>query len=392
MANFTGTLNTNEWYNGLFNAYRLVETFSDSLTGLDNSLAERYKTDGGMYRDQSVYTDMDILYSREWDPADNNVLEPEMKANPVQQTIVLDKKRQIGLYVEQYLSKRAWMEEGIFDAFLSVVQSLVSKTRKVYEQRMVDVAIGTMETSVGKQKQTVDVTTAVGDATGEAKNRLKAQAIAKALADLKVALKDSTRDYNDYGFMQSYDMDDFDIIINSDYYNEILKIDLPTIFHREGLDLDGTVRPARYFGTDAAAGTADGTTHRAKDQYVIRVGSTGEYSATGTAVKFVFAGDILPKGTPIVAAATALTKAKTSFTVNGQSLNLTYYSTVHAYTADATIIAKITHKNGIKYMSSFETETEFWNPKNLTNNRYLTWMYSNPEHLSHYPLITLREA
>ena len=138
MANFTGTLNTNEWYNGLFNAYRLVETFSDSLTGLDNSLSERYKTDGGMYRDQSVYTDMDILYSREWDPTDNNVLEPEMKAKPVQQTIVLDKKRQIGLYVEQYLSKRAWMEEGIFDAFLSVVQSLVSKTRKVYEQRMVD--------------------------------------------------------------------------------------------------------------------------------------------------------------------------------------------------------------------------------------------------------------
>ena len=392
MANFTGTLNTNEWYNGLFNAYRLVETFSDSLTGLDNSLAERYKTDGGMYRDQSVYTDMDILYSREWDPTDNNVLEPEMKANPVQQTIVLDKKRQIGLYVEQYLSKRAWMEEGIFDAFLSVVQSLVSKTRKVYEQRMVDVAIGTMETSVGKQKQTVDITTAVGSATGEEKNRLRAQAIAKALADLKVQLKDSTRDYNDYGFMQSFNMDDFDIIINADYYNEILKIDLPTIFHKEGLDLEGTVRPARYFGTDAAAGTADGTTHRAKDQYVIRVDNKGEYSATGTVAKFVFAGDILPKGTPLVAAATALTKAKTSFVVNGQSLNLTYYSTVHAYTADAKIICKITHKNGIKYMSSFETETEFWNPKNLTNNRYLTWMYSEPEHLSHYPLITLREA
>lgn len=392
MANFNGQLNVNEWYNSLFNAYRLITTFADNIDALDNSLAERYKTDGGMYQDQSVFTDMDVLYSREWDPTDGNVLEPEMKAYPVQQTIKLDKKRQIGLYVEQYLSKRAWMDPDVFDSFLSVVQSLVSRTRKVYEQRMVDVAIGTMETSIGAQQQAVDITTAVGDATGEEKNRLKAQAIAQAIANLKVALADSTRDFNDNQFICAFPMESMDIIINADYYNEILKIDLPTIFHKEGLSLEGTVRPARYFGKDSAAGTANGTTHRAKDQYAIRVGTNGEYSATGTSIKFVFAGDLLPKGTPVVAAGTALTKAKAAFVVNGQSLNITYYSTVHAYEADSTIICKIVHRDGIKYMSSFETETEFWNPKNLTTNRYLTWMYSNPEHLNHYPLITLRAA
>ena len=392
MANFNGQLTVNEWYNSLFNAYRLITTFADNINALDNSLSERYKTDGGMYQDQSVFTDMDVLYSREWDPTDGNVLEPEMKAYPVQQTIKMDKKRQIGLYVEQYLSKRAWMYPDVFDSFLSVVQSLVSRTRKVYEQRMVDVAIGTMETSIGAQQQTVNITAAVGDATGEEKNRLKAQAIAQAIANLKVALADSTREFNDNQFICSFPMESMDIIINADYYNEILKIDLPTIFHKEGLSLEGTVRPARYFGKDSAAGTADGTTNRAKDQYAIRVGSNGEYSATGTVIKFVFAGDLLPKGTPIVAAGTALTKAKAAFTVNGQSLNITYYSTVHAYAADSTIICKIVHRDGIKYMSSFETETEFWNPKNLTTNRYLTWMYSNPEHLNHYPLITLREA
>ena len=35
MAQFTGTLNVNEFYNSLFNAYRLITTFADGLDGLD---------------------------------------------------------------------------------------------------------------------------------------------------------------------------------------------------------------------------------------------------------------------------------------------------------------------------------------------------------------------
>lgn len=386
MPAFTGTLNTNEMYAGLFNAYRLIKTIADNLDAVDTSLAARYRSDGGMYHDKSVFTDMDIVSSREWDPTDTNVLEPEAKVAPVQQEIVVNQKRQIGLYSENYLTKRAWMDVSAFEAFNSVVQQQVGNTKKVYEQRLVDVFVGTTTATKGKQSQTVDITAAVGEATGEEKNRLTAQAIAQKIADLEVELKDSTRDYNDYGFMKAFNSGDFDIVWNASYANMITKLDLPTIFHKDGLFKDGTLLPARYFGTQSAAGMADGTTHRAMDEYKITVGSDGKYSKTGTKVVNVFPGDLLPESTPIVAAGTALTTRKITNT------STQVYDTVYAYTADAKVICKIIHKDAVKYLSSFETSTEFWNPKNLSTNRYLTWMFASPDRLYAYPYITLKEA
>lgn len=388
MANFTGTLNTNEFYNSLFNAYRLITTFADGLDALDDSLANKFRSDGGMYQDKSVFTDMDVLMSREWDPADTNVLAPELTVAPVQQEIVVDQKRQIGLYSEQYLTKRAWMDPTVFDAFNSVVQAQVGNTKRLYEQRLVDVFIGTESTSTGEQAQNIDITTAVGSATGEEANRLAAQCIATAMADIMVKVKDSSPDFNDYEFIKAYNESDLEIIWNASWYNKILYTDLPTIFHKDELLKKGHVLPARYFGSATAAGTANGTTDRAMDEYKIRVDGTGAYSATGTVLKNVFPGDILPQGTPIVAHTTALTTASWTTTYNGRGYTFQVYSTVHAYTEDGDIICKIVHKNGVRYLSSFETSTEFWNPKNLTTNRYLTWMFAKPQHLANYPFIT----
>ena len=396
MANFTGSLNSNEFYNNLFNAYKLIQTFADGLSGLDRGLASRFKVDGGMYRDKSVWTDMDILSSREWDPSDTNVLAQEQKVSPVQQEIVLDEKRQIGLTTDRYLTARAWGSEDAFNQFNSVVQAQVGSTEKVFEQRLVNVAVGTMESSKGKQQVSVEIAALGASPTFaeiEAHNRVAASLIANKLADLFVDIKDSTRDYNDYGFMKAYSKDSLLVIWNSDYLNKIEKRDLPTMFHKDGLiSFEGEVMPGRYFGTKKGAGTADGVNDRAMCEYKIRVGSDGKYSATGTTIKNVFAGDVLPEGTPVVAEATALTKGKADFTINNQKLNLEYYSTVHAYTPDNKIICKIVHKNSIKYLSGFQTSTEFYNTKNLSTNRYLTWMYSNPDYLRNYPLITVRET
>lgn len=389
---FTGTLNTNEFYNGLFNAYRLITTFADGLDALDDSLANKFRSDGGMYQDKSVFTDMDVLMSREWDPADTNVLAPELTVAPVQQEIVVDQKRQIGLYSENYLSKRAWMDPTVFDAFNSVVQAQVGNTKKLYEQRLVDVFVGTNVTTIGDQDHDIDVTTAVGSATGEEANRIEAQTIAQGIADLLVNIKDSTTSYNDYGFVKSYDESDLEIVWNSIFYNKILYTDLPTIYHKEDLLKAGRALPARYFGSATAAGTANGTSDRAYGEYKIRTDASGNYSASGTYLKNVFPGDLLPSGTPIVAHTTALTTAAWNTTYNGRAYTFTVYSTVHAYTEDATIICKIMHKKGVRYLSSFETSTEFWNPKNLSTNRYLTWMFAKPEHLANYPFVTVNEV
>ena len=393
---FTGTLNTNEFYNALYNAYRLITTFADGLDALDDSLANKFRSDGGLYHDKSVYTDTDVLMSRVWDPSDTNVLAPELTAAPVQQEIVVNKRRQIGLYTDAYLAKRAWQSVDAFDAFSSVVQAQVGNTKKLYDQRLVDVYIGTTETTIGEQMVDVDVTTAVGSATGEEANRLEAQTIAKAIADLKVNIKDSTRDYNDYEFMKSYDWSDLEIVWNAEYYNKILYTDLPTIFHKEELLAAGRVLPARYFGVKVSSSTtANGTSHRALEEYKIRVDGTGAYSATGTVLKNVFPGDLLPSGTPIVAPSTPETTAAWTTTLNGRGYTFTVYSTVHAYDTDTTspnkpIACKVMHKNGVKYLSSFETSTEFWNAKNLSSNRYLTWMYAEPEYLMNYPFVTVK--
>lgn len=386
---FNGRLNTNEFYNSLYNAARLYMIYADNLKGMDKkNLAEKYRADGGMYNDQSVFTDMDVLYSRIWDPNDTNVLAPEAVVKPVQEKITVDQFRQIGIYTDEYLSKRAWMDPNTYDEFRSVVQKQSGETKRVYEQRLVDVFVG-VEPSAASQTITLTLPT---DTDAEKQNRLQAQAIAKKIGDLFVELKDTTNNFNVNNFIKSFDKGDIDIIWNSDYYNQIRYVDLPTIFHKEDLLENGIVLPARYFGTRKTItgdAHADGTDkYRAEMEAFIPVDATGKYSATGTNVVHVFPGDVLPNLTPISSEGTTdyLTK---EFTVNGVKRTIQYYTDVRAYQVDPKIICKLVHKDAVKYMSSFETATEFWNPKNLTTNRYLTWAYAKPKLLNGYPFITL---
>lgn len=389
---FNGRLNTNEFYNSIYNAARLYMIYADNLKGMDKkNLADKYRADGGMYNDQSVFTDMDVIYSRIWDPNDTNVLAPEAVVKPVQEKITVNQFRQIGIYTDEYLSKRAWMDPNTYDEFRSVVQKQSAETKRVYEQRLVDVFVG-VEPSAASQTITLTLPT---DTDKEKQNRLQAQAIAKKIGDLFVDLKDTTTDFNVNGFIKSFDKGDIDVIWNADYYNQIRYVDLPTIFHKEDLLENGIVLPARYFGTRSTItgdAHADGTgKYRSEIEAFIPVDNTGKYSANGTNVVHVFPGDVLPNLTPISSEGTAdyLTK---EFTVNGVKRTIQYYTDVRAYQVDPKIICKLVHKDAVKYMSSFETATEFWNPKNLTTNRYLTWAYAKPQLLNGYPFITLVAA
>lgn len=386
MAAFTGTMNSNEFYNAMFNAYRLYHMYTDNLSGLDDTLANRYRADGGMYHDQSVFTDMDVLYSRVWNSNDTNVLAPEAVVAPKQQVITTDKFRQIGLYTDEYLSKRAWMDASNYDQFRTVVEKQVSGTKKVFEQKLVDTYVGIVRNG-GAQDKALTLPT---DDNTEAQNRLQAQFIAKEIASLFVKMNDSTDQYNKNGFLKSFTPGEFDIVWNEEYYNKILYTDLPTIFHKEDLLKDGKVLDSHYFGTTTLGSTttANGTTVRARREYFIPVDNTGAYAAAGPAVKHVFPGDLLPNKTPINATGSD-TFTDITATINGVSRTVSACTSAFAYIADTKVICKIIHKNAIKYLSSFETGTQFWNPKNLTTNRYLTWAYAEPETLDGYPLITV---
>lgn len=390
MSAFNGQLNSNEFYNSIFNQIRLAMVYANNLEGLDDGLAARYRADGGMYHDKSVYTDMDILYSRVWNPEDTNVLAPEAVVAPKQQEITVNKFRQIGLYTEEYLSKRAWQDAAKFDEFRSVVGKQVSETKKVFEQKMVDTYVGVIQNG-GAQDRTLELPVVADDA--EAQNRLQAQTIAKEIGDVLVKMKDTSNLYNKNGFLKSFNSDDFDVVWNAEYYNKVLYTDLPTIFHKENLLKEGKVLDSHYFGTATlgSTSTANGTTVRARREYFIPVDASGAYAAAGPNVTHVFPGDLLPNKTPINATGVD-TFTNITATINGRSRTVSACTSAFAYIANTKVICKIIHKDAIKYLSSFETGSEFWNPKNLTTNRYLTWAYAEPETLDGYPLITIVSA
>ena len=242
------------------------------------------------------------------------------------------------------MTKRAWIDQGAFTSFNSIMLGWIRDTKKIYDATTFNAFLGTDETTVGEQQMTI----------AAVPGQNPALTIAEALATLLVALKDVSRDYNDYQHIRSYDEGDLIVVWNAEFLAQLKKVDLPVIFHKEGLleEFEQETLPARYFGTINSAATAgDGSTVRSLVEQVI---GTNHY----------FAGDLIdvsdtaPAGT--------------------------------SYTVDADIAFKVMHKRSVPFMSSFEAGTSFFNPRSLTENHYLTWSHNTLEHLKNYPFITAR--
>jgi len=321
--------------------------------------------------DTKLYYASDVLKSYPWGPSRsnynpssttaslqyeaNNMLAITRPAAPECQAIHLTEFRQIALTVDNYLSKRAWSTEGAFSSFTSVMLGWITETKRIYEGSLYNTFIGTNYASNTSTKQVInfDIPASTTGLTGLEKDRKEALTIAQKMADLVVDMGNYTRDYNDYGFLRSYDESDIKVIWNSDYVNKIRKVDLPTIYNRDGLTdkMGEDVLPATYFGTvNTTSTTADGSTVRSMVE--------ADYGTT-----HVFPGQLIPSGQ--VAAANK------------------------SYTVDKDVIAKVV----VKYppmMSSFEVGTSFFNPAALVESHWLTWGYNDLEHLKNYPFITIK--
>lgn len=391
MAVYDGQLRSNEIFSAIYNMIISQQVFADNIKGTYSSLADRFRVDGTLYGDTKLYYATDCLKSTAWgqDAAASTLLALNRPAAPKCQAVTISNFRQIALTVDNYLSKRAFSTEGAFSEFNSVMLGWIRDTKRIYDSTLVNAFIGTEKTSTGEQDLTISLPT---DTDVEAQNRLQGQAIAEFLANLLVKLQDVSRDYNDYGFLRSYDPSDFIVVWNSDVKNKILKIDLPTIFNKEGLmpTLDEVVLPPRYFGIpitatnlstysastpttgkpiDSDDGTyTPGTSHangtlRALTEQDIKVGSVTTH---------VFAGDEIP-------VSTVITKA-------------TLLAGLQVYIVDSDVMFKVIHKNSVPFMSAFEVGTSFFNPKSLTENHYLTFGHSDLAHLENYPFITVEKA
>ncbi|MBO7692605.1 MAG: hypothetical protein J6T10_08240 [Methanobrevibacter sp.] len=392
------TLNSNEIFATLANMIISQEVFADNL-GKHQTLVDKARVDGGLYGDKKLYYATDVLKSAPWgnDAEASNLLALHRPNDPSVQDINLDVFRQISLTVDNYLTKRAWSTEGAFSSFNGVMLGWLRETKRVYDGTLYNVFMGTSQTSQGAQMQSVDVTTAVGNATGEEANRLEAEAIAQALADLMVEMGDYSRAFNDYGYLRSYAEDAIKVVWNAKFVNKIKKIDLPTIFHKEGLvdKFEEEVLPARYFGTvitasnvasySASTPAAGKPIDSDDDTYVpgsnhangcIRAavekdinGGSGTASA-GTAAQHVFPGDEIPAGSTI--------KAGGDFELG------------EVYIEQPDVIAKVVVKLP-PYMSAFEVGTSFFNAKSLTENHYLTFGHNTLQYLKNYPFITIKK-
>ena len=372
MPAFTGTLNQNEIFGSIHNMIISQQVFADNIYDTKATLSDMSRVDGSLYGDTKLYYSTDVLKSIPWtnDAEAQNLLELHRPEDPECQAITIDQFRMIALTVDKYLTKRAFATEGAFSAFNSQMLSWMRDTKRVYDSTLFNSFVGTHSTSVGAQTLQIALAAEPTNATEvniEAYNRIVAQSIAQAMADLLVDLEDVSRDFNDYGNLRSYNSNDLVFVWNSEWVNKIKKLDLPMIFNKDGL-LDKFAQhtlPARYFGNvNASSGTtsATNTTIRSlieKDYNTVKPNQSG-YDAK----KHIFPGDLLPANTA--------------------------YSANETYTEDGTIIFKVYHKDSIPFMTAFETGTEFFNPRALTETHYIIWGYNDLEHLKNYPFITAK--
>ena len=347
------TLTANEIYESLANMIISQEVFADNL-GEHQTLVDKARVDGGLFGDTKLYYSTDVLESHAWgnDAEAANLLSLDRPEDPEVQAIKLDVFRQIRLTLDNYMSKRAFADEGAFSSFNGVMLGWIKETKKVYDGTLYNVFIGTTESSEGKQEQEVVIPSG---ATPETEAKL----IAEKIANLLVEMKDYSRDFNDYGHLRSYSEDAIKVIWNSEVLNKIKKVDLPAIFHKEGLvdKMDEEVLPAKYFGTVNSAQVAAGSNSGQYRSVIEKV-----YGSGASAVH-VFPGDKIPSGVIIA---------------KGEG-----------YEADPTIACKVLVKLP-PIMSAFEVGTTFWNPRALCENHYLTFGHNTLAYLKNYPFITVR--
>lgn len=351
------TLTANEIYDTLANMIISQQVFADNV-GKHQTLVDKARVDGTLFGDTKLYYATDALYSSAWgnDTEAANLLALDRPEDPEVQAIKIDVFRQIRLTLDNYLSKRAWSTEGAFSSFNSVMLGWMKETKRIYDGTNYNVFIGTTETNEGKQVYEIDVDGARGNASTETEaNQLEAMAIAEGLANLIVEMGDYSRDFNDYGNLRSYADEAIKVVWNADYVNKIRKIDLPTIFHKEGLvdKFEEDVLPARYFGDPNSSATqGDGSTVRAITEMVI---GTHHYFA-GDLIKV---GDTAPKGM--------------------------------SYTQSSDVICKVLVKLP-PYMSAFEVGTTFFNPRSLTETHYLTFGHNTIQYLKNYPFVSVKKT
>lgn len=392
----TYTLNVNEIYGTLFNMIISEQVFADNIRGKNNKLVNEARAEVGLYGDSKNYWSTDVLKSHAWgnDSEASNLLALDRGPSPKGQRIVINIFRQIRLTTDQYLSKRAWMGEGAFGQFISVMKGWISETKKVYDETTYNAFIGTNISTATRNTLSIDLGDTSGhplyNLNGNEKAEMKAKLIAEEMANLFDDLGDVSRDFNAYSFLRSYSQDQIKVVWNKKYINQIRKVDLPTIFHKDGMmeKFDEYSLPSRYFGTQITS-TNVGT-------YSAATATTGKPLAGTTAPYTYTPGSNNANGTVRTLVETDITVGGTTSHLfagdelpSGASVTSAMLGTI--YIEDSKVICKVMTKLP-PYMSAFEVGTSFFNPRSLTETNFLTFGHNTIEQILDSAYVTVKEA
>ncbi len=358
---FNGRLNKNDVYASMYNSIISLEVVSDILNSTQSdSIVSMCKVDGGRNGDQKLYTDYDIYVPQEWlgDAEAANLLSIRRNNTAKTQTIIANVFKMVwittgGLKVKQMGTLGDPQLEAGFKASLR-------QSKKIEEKNTLLSYIGTTKSKAVKNTITIPVNAETADLTGLEKKQAYAMVIADSIADLAVDLGDTLRDYNDYGYIRSYDDSDYVVIWNSKKVNRINKIALPTIFHKEGLvdKFNEYVMPERFFG-DVIEGS--GTVADGEEIHTL-VAFSGDVNGVHYEL---FPGDVLPVG----------------YT----------YEDGTAYKINDKVICKVLSRKSIPLMSGFEEQTSFYNSRSTTENTYLIYSRNTLEYRYGLPFLTVVE-
>lgn len=368
MIPWNGQLNSNAIYATLFNHVISQYTFPDLVAGGSPMFrpVNSSRVDGTMYGDTKTYISTNLLPVSDWigDGEAANELAIARQKDITIQSVTLNVFKKIMITTGGPTSKQAFMDEGGFASFQSVLLSTLKDTRDVYDACTFNAYVGTHKSAKAAQNVSIDVTTAVGAATGSEKAILRVQAMIKGLMGVQTNLEYLNTDMsNQYGYERVLNYDDLVVLWNQDYLNEILSVDAVN-YHQlnDGLfkHLGEYRLPAFCFGdTNAAKKTgADDGTVRAQE----------ELSLTGTDGKTYEVRATMP--VPKVCEAPA-----------GKS-----------YTPNAKVICKIYKKGAVPYMSGFETMTDKNFKSALCDTHRLIFGRNTLEALGESPFITVTEA
>ena len=354
MGTFTGSLKPNKIQSALFNMIISQDVIGGSIKANYN-LVDKARVDGSMYGDTKLYIDTPTLVSVPWVQDSEealNLLKTFRPAAPKTQAITLDVFRQVAVTKDEYLSKQAFGTEGAFTQYQSILDSRLNKTKEVYDNTTYNAFFGTV---AGVKEEEVEISSIT--ATGVEKTRLSAEMIAQKVADLIADMKDYGYEYTKNGFLRAFGDEDIHVVWNTAYINEIRKVSLPNIYHKDGLiDKFGEDQlPSRFFGS-VVTGKVEAASNKGTYRSLIEQVIGGKHYFAGEKID---ANVEIPAGT--------------------------------SYLENPNIICKVYTKLP-PYMSAFDVGTSFFNASNLSTNMYQTWGHNTLEALDSEAIVTVVAA